>query len=318
MMHNPNLIGSWRDSRLIAPRTDVATKPRTPRLPDWAAAPWKAMSPPKGRSKVMSPRPPRAGQQQAPNSASPSEQGGATWIIEDCPQRRGNDVEATRKVHPERLHAATEQAIKASLRRAIDLRATLYGHELTDLATFFKALDIDESGRISIIELHKALTRLDVGVSNRQVEALLRAIDTEGDDQISIDELTLWMNKKTHTEHKKRKEQERTEADEVLKGPGSEPRRLPEIFSRRTRAPLHPADVKASDWHSPRASLTKHMGSHPKTPFNRVVDCEGQTRILRSPSNGVDFVKNLHAQAAMQKQQVRRVDFLQHCWRTVS
>jgi sRNA-binding protein len=290
---NPNLIGSWRDDRLIAARTTVIAKPPTPRLADWRAAPWKATSPPKGRSKAMSPRLPRA--KRATGSASRRSQGGAAWVIEDHPEGLEDAAEAAAAAPSpptERLDPSTEQTIKQSMKRAIAHRVTLYGHRVSDLESFYHAVDIDRSGGISIEELHSALGRLDVGTSRRQLDSLLATIDTNDDGQVSLDELNVWMASKssqaphpqlqeqeTQAQQQQQEQQEKQQQQDAAATAllnASDSGLLPDILAasgrshKSSRRPAPPAAVKtASDWHSPRGSLTKHMGSHPKTPFNR-------------------------------------------------
>ena len=298
---NPNLIGSWRDSRLIAARTDVVAKPSTPRLPDWAAAPWKAMPPPKGRSKVKSPRPPQTKRKQAGRHR----QGGAKWVVEeDRPKEEAGGDAAPRKIKPEHLHPATEQVIKSSLTRAIAHRVTLYGHEVTDLLSFFKAVDIDQSGGVNKEELRSAFKRLDTGFSNRQLDSLLITIDVNNDGLVSFTELKAWMEKRMSSftpvgmQHEQNsKLSAEPAAREVLPGAGSESCMLPGISRHRNRATIHPAAVKPSDWHSPRTSLTKHMGSHPKTPFSRLA---GGERLRPVQTDG--FADDLRTQMARQQQ----------------
>jgi hypothetical protein len=299
---NPNLIGSWRDSRLIAARTDVAAKPNTPRLPDWAAAPWKATSPPKGRSKVMSPRPPQTRRKQPGRR----KEGGAKWVVEGRRKDEAGGDAAPRKIKPEHLHPATEQAIKASLTRAIAHRMTLYGHKVTDLESFFKAVDIDQSGGIDTEELHSAFKRLDAGFSNRQLDSLLITIGMNDDGLVSFSELKAWMERKASSftpvgmQHGQGLElPAEPVAKEVLPDVGFESCMLPEVLRHRIRAPIRPAAVKPSDWHSPRASLTKHMGSHPKTPFNRLASGDNLRPVLTD-----GFADDLRAQDAIQQQQV--------------
>ena len=291
---NPNLIGLWRDSRLVPARTDVAAKPSTPRLPDWAAAPWKAMSPPKGCSKVMSPHPPRTKRKQAGRR----KQGGAKWVVED--PKDGADVHK-----PERLHSATEQEIKASLARAIAHRVTLYGHKVTNLESFHKAVDIDQSGGVNIEELRSAFKRLDPGFSNRQLDSLLITIDANDDGLVGFGELKAWMEEESDSvtpagmQHGPDSElRAEPMAKELLHRAGSEPCTLPGISRHRNRAPIRPAAVKPSDWHSPRASLTKHMGFHPKTPSSRL---PGGQHLRPVQTAAVDV---LRAQGGIQRQQV--------------
>jgi len=75
-------------------------------------------------------------------------------------------------------------------------RRTLYGRRCKDMASFFAAVDKDQTGTITRHELREAMVRLDVGLSPVQLDRLVRTIDTDRSGGIEYSELESWMNKR--------------------------------------------------------------------------------------------------------------------------
>merc|ERR1712086_278141 len=59
----------------------------------------------------------------------------------------------------------------------------------------FEMIDQDGSGTVSKLEFQSTLEKLGTGLKAREIEDLLREIDTGGDGQISLDEFSLVLRK---------------------------------------------------------------------------------------------------------------------------
>ena len=297
---NPNCIGSWRDPRLIGARATKKKqeKPTTPRLATFRNGNWKAAPQTKGRSKAMAPHPPKPRRQKANRIhltiTGEDSSGGASWVLVEPPA-----VEEIPPEPPEPLDPQTQHRIKTELKDAIASRVTLYGQIVTDVQSFYNCLDIDASGGISVEELSTAFRRLEVDVSRKQMDSLLVSVDKNEDGQVSVKELKEWLNQDEPVAaalwkpsapaldriHETRNFRERMLPDMP---PGVLARAAAADERRKRDNPDAPALVDSSRWHSPRGSLTKNMGSHPKTPYNRQGDLlgDGSLRVPHRLSPG--------------------------------
>lgn len=52
----------------------------------------------------------------------------------------------------------------------------------------FRSIDLDNSGHIGVSEIQTALAKLDVHISDREVTAILKSIDTNNDQQLDFNE----------------------------------------------------------------------------------------------------------------------------------
>ena len=68
--------------------------------------------------------------------------------------------------------------ILTNLRRVLREGRTLYGHKVTSLSMLFNTIDHNNDLTISLLELGKALKRLDLGVHSSQIEMLLTPMVT--------------------------------------------------------------------------------------------------------------------------------------------
>eukprot|EP01046_Picozoa_sp_COSAG06_P069403 COSAG06_NODE_18912_length_862_cov_1.285714_1_plen_181_part_10 len=91
------------------------------------------------------------------------------------------------------LGKGVEISLKKALWRAIHVKRTMYGKKISDLKSFFGAIDSDGGGTITRLELRTALLRLDVGAQPRQMDRLLRTVDEDGGGTIDFDEFEAWM-----------------------------------------------------------------------------------------------------------------------------
>jgi ankyrin repeat protein len=74
------------------------------------------------------------------------------------------------------------------LRRAFAHRQRLYGHSVDDTRLAFEAMDKDGDGFLELDEFKLAIHRMDLGLSDKQVDLIGAAIDINGDDEVSFDE----------------------------------------------------------------------------------------------------------------------------------
>lgn len=61
-------------------------------------------------------------------------------------------------------------------------------HSRQDLLTAFKKFDADGNGYITTNELSDILSRMGRHLSRKEVEAIIKSIDTSGDGKLSFDE----------------------------------------------------------------------------------------------------------------------------------
>jgi hypothetical protein len=85
-----------------------------------------------------------------------------------------------------RLYAA--DSVFHVLSKAAEAQRTLFGKRLNSAKSMFKAIDKDHSGSASAEEFSAALQRLDYGLDDWQLNALLGELDTNGDGRISCKE----------------------------------------------------------------------------------------------------------------------------------
>jgi len=70
---------------------------------------------------------------------------------------------------------------------------TLYGKPVTDPVSFFKALDQDGTGQIHASEITAGLKRLDVPVTDGDIQALVEMIDRDASGEMDIKEMVSWL-----------------------------------------------------------------------------------------------------------------------------
>jgi len=70
---------------------------------------------------------------------------------------------------------------------------TLYGKAVKDPVSFFKALDQDGTGQIHASEITAGLKRLDVPVTDGDIQALVEMIDRDGSGEMDIKEMVSWL-----------------------------------------------------------------------------------------------------------------------------
>ena len=105
---------------------------------------------------------------------------------------------------PRELDARVEGAVEQELWRVIHSERQLYGETVSDLRGFFRAIDRDDSGRVSRDELRQALARLDVRMPEEDMKSLIATMDTDRDGRVDWPEFKRWM---THL-HQQAEEEE--------------------------------------------------------------------------------------------------------------
>lgn len=70
----------------------------------------------------------------------------------------------------------------------------LYGKEITDARSFFQAIDTDSTGTIHPVEIAAGLRRLDITMTEGDVQALVDSVDRDGDGEMDIAEVENWAN----------------------------------------------------------------------------------------------------------------------------
>jgi calcium-binding protein CML len=68
----------------------------------------------------------------------------------------------------------------------------LYGKDITDVRSFFNAIDSDGTGRIHPFEISAGLRRLDIKITDGDIQALVETIDSDGDGEMDIMEVMSW------------------------------------------------------------------------------------------------------------------------------
>lgn len=89
---------------------------------------------------------------------------------------------------------AVQVALLSVLWQAVHSRRSLFGTICHDLPTFFAAVDQSSTGALSQEELRDALARLDVGLTDTQLDRLMATIDTAQDGKIDFIEFERWMH----------------------------------------------------------------------------------------------------------------------------
>ena len=79
-------------------------------------------------------------------------------------------------------------SVARQLKDAALKKRRLFGSVLHDLADMFDAMDVDDDGHVSRTEMHRAFQRLDLGLSEPQIDAMMRAADADGNQTIERDE----------------------------------------------------------------------------------------------------------------------------------
>ena len=93
---------------------------------------------------------------------------------------------------------------------------TLYGQKVTTPKQLFQAIDKDQSGILSKKELRTSFERLDLGLNHQQIHALLECVDSDGSDDIVLDEWLLFFKRwtfKEETAEKARQQRKRLSRD---------------------------------------------------------------------------------------------------------
>jgi len=79
--------------------------------------------------------------------------------------------------------------IAAQVRRALERGRCLFGVPVCDVASIFKALDVDGNGAIDRSELADSLRRLDVAISQEKLRRFVQALDTNHNGLVDEAEL---------------------------------------------------------------------------------------------------------------------------------
>lgn len=95
---------------------------------------------------------------------------------------------APRLIAQEKQERQTRQIVK-TLRQMIAARRSVTGKQMSGtIISAIEALDRDGSGRVSSEEFSKAMVRLGMGVTPKQLEQLIWALDADGDGSVSVHE----------------------------------------------------------------------------------------------------------------------------------
>merc|ERR1712196_181150 len=96
-----------------------------------------------------------------------------------------NDRKKTRKVAKRRKDSGSSRGdmdlIASQIFEAVGHRRELFGQVVSSLTTLFSAIDTNDDGIISLEELRAALRRLDVGLSEMQLNRLGEHLSQGGD-----------------------------------------------------------------------------------------------------------------------------------------
>merc|ERR1712070_333686 len=68
----------------------------------------------------------------------------------------------------------------------------LYGKDITDVRSFFNALDSDGTGRIHPVEIQAGLRRLDIVMTDGDIQALIDIVDQDQNGEMDILEVMSW------------------------------------------------------------------------------------------------------------------------------
>ena len=66
-------------------------------------------------------------------------------------------------------------------------------HEESELMEAFDYYDANKDGLVSVSELQSALGRLGMPVTEEEARKMIRAADTDGDEQVSFEEFVVLM-----------------------------------------------------------------------------------------------------------------------------
>ena len=92
-----------------------------------------------------------------------------------------------------RMTKAVQVALLRVLWQAVHSRRSLFGTICHDLPTFFAAVDRSSTGMLSQEELRDAFARLDVGLTDTQLDRLMATVDTAHSGRIDFVEFERWM-----------------------------------------------------------------------------------------------------------------------------
>lgn len=106
----------------------------------------------------------------------------------------GTTAEDDSKQAAQMMHQTVQEALVCVLWEAIHARRSLFGTICHDVPSFFAAADQSSNGRLSHSELHEAFTRLDIGLTVKQLDRLLGTMDTDRDGKVSLPEFDHWIS----------------------------------------------------------------------------------------------------------------------------
>eukprot|EP01047_Picozoa_sp_COSAG01_P057191 COSAG01_NODE_6581_length_3595_cov_68.188215_2_plen_901_part_00 len=89
--------------------------------------------------------------------------------------------------------ARMEQAVLSAMKACLAFERKLFGKTVHDFESFFEALDKDGSDEISMDELRRGIQRLGLGLTTEQFEWLLSTLDADGSGEISREEFAARM-----------------------------------------------------------------------------------------------------------------------------
>ena len=94
------------------------------------------------------------------------------------------------------------------LKKALKSSRMVYGHKVTSSKTLFNALDMDDDGFLTRMELWQGMQRLDLGLTSLQIRTVLHAVDVDNSGTIEFPEFKKAF-KKTKKQWRKWKQQKR-------------------------------------------------------------------------------------------------------------
>jgi Ca2+-binding EF-hand superfamily protein len=78
--------------------------------------------------------------------------------------------------------------VMGALRSALKAGRSLHGKKVTDVATLFAVIDKDGKGSIVKAELEDGLKRMGMGLSDKQLQVVMKVVDADGNESINFEE----------------------------------------------------------------------------------------------------------------------------------
>ena len=88
----------------------------------------------------------------------------------------------------QRLDELQTLNVMGALRSALKAGRSLHGKKVTDVGTLFAAIDKDGKGSIDKAELEDGLKRMGMGLSDKQLQVVMKVVDADGNESVNFEE----------------------------------------------------------------------------------------------------------------------------------